>query len=158
MDFMLIVKAVAVLGIMGAVFGAVLAFAAKIFYVEVDPKQEAVRECLAGANCGGCGYPGCDGYAAAVAAGKAPVNCCVAGGAEAAEKIAAIMGVDEDRKGSRAKPGHTGGKSKVDPSALANAIGMYQSGEHKLSEITAATGISRSTLYRNLPKGGDGDG
>ena len=63
---------------------------------------------------------------------------------------AAIMGVDEDRKGSRAKPGHT--------SALANAIGMYQSGEHKLSEITAATGISRSTLYRNLPKGGDGDG
>ena len=49
-------------------------------------------------------------------------------------------------------------KSKVDPSALANAIGMYQSGEHKLSEITAATGISRSTLYRNLPKGGDGDG
>ena len=37
MDFMLIVKAVAVLGIMGAVFGAVLAFAAKIFYVEVDP-------------------------------------------------------------------------------------------------------------------------
>ena len=71
---------------------------------------------------------------------------------------AAIMGVDEDRKGSRAKPGHTGGKSKVDPSALANAIGMYQSGEHKLSEIIAATGISRSTLYRNLPKGGDGDG
>ena len=71
---------------------------------------------------------------------------------------AAIMGVDEDRKGFRAKPGHTGGKSKVDPSALANAIGMYQSGEHKLSEIIAATGISRSTLYRNLPKGGDGDG
>ncbi len=71
---------------------------------------------------------------------------------------AAIMGVDEGRKGPRAKPGHTGGKSKVDPSALANAIGMYQSGEHKLSEITAATGISRSTLYRNLPKGGDGDG
>ena len=61
MDIMLIVKAVAVLGIMGAVFGAVLAFAAKIFYVEVDPKQEAIRECLAGANCGGCGYPGCDG-------------------------------------------------------------------------------------------------
>lgn len=71
---------------------------------------------------------------------------------------AAIMGVDEGRKGPRAKPGHTGGKSKVDPSALANAIGMYQSGDYKLSEITSATGISRSTLYRNLPKGGDGDG
>ena len=74
------------------------------------------------------------------------------------QHAAAIMGVDEGRKGHRAKPGHSGGKSKVDPSALANAIGMYQSGDHKLSEITAATGISRSTLYRNLPKGGDGDG
>lgn len=74
------------------------------------------------------------------------------------QHAAAIMGVDEDRKGHRAKPGHSGGKSKVDPSALANAIGMYQSGDYKLSEITAATGISRSTLYRNLPKGGDGDG
>ena len=67
MDFTLILEGIAVLGIMGAVFGALLAFAAKIFHVEVDPKQEAVRECLAGANCGGCGYPGCDGYAAAVA-------------------------------------------------------------------------------------------
>ena len=93
MDFTLILEGIAVLGIMGAVFGALLAFAAKIFHVEVDPKQEAVRECLAGANCGGCGYPGCDGYAAAVAAGQAPVNCCVAGGREAADKIAAIMGV-----------------------------------------------------------------
>ena len=93
MDFTLILEGIAVLGIMGAVFGALLAFAAKIFHVEVDPKQEAVRECLAGANCGGCGYPGCDGYAAAVAAGQAPVNCCGAGGQEAADKIAAIMGV-----------------------------------------------------------------
>jgi electron transport complex protein RnfB len=93
MDFTLILEGIAVLGAMGAIFGALLAFAAKIFYVEVDPKQEAVRECLAGANCGGCGYPGCDGYAAAVAAGQAPVNCCVAGGQAAADKIAEIMGV-----------------------------------------------------------------
>jgi len=87
-----ILLAVAVLGALGAIFGAILAFASKIFHVEVDPKQEAVRECLAGANCGGCGYPGCDGYAAAVAAGKAPTNKCVAGGAECAAKVAEIMG------------------------------------------------------------------
>ena len=73
MDFKLILEGIAVLGAMGAIFGALLAFAAKIFYVEVDPKQEAVRACLAGANCGGCGYPGCDGYAAAVAAGTAAI-------------------------------------------------------------------------------------
>ena len=50
MDFKLILEGIAVLGAMGAIFGALLAFAAKIFYVEVDPKQEAVRACLAGAN------------------------------------------------------------------------------------------------------------
>ena len=85
-----------VLGVLGGVFGALLAFASKIFYVEVDPKQAAVREVLAGANCGGCGYPGCDGYAAAVARGEAPCNKCVAGGAAVAEKVSAIMGVSAD--------------------------------------------------------------
>ena len=89
----LVLYAVIVLGVLGAIFGAILAIASKIFAVEVDPKQAAVRECLAGANCGGCGFPGCDGYAAAVAKGEAPVNKCVAAGPAAAEKIAEIMGV-----------------------------------------------------------------
>ena len=88
-----VLYAVLVLGIMGAAFGAILAVASKIFYVEVDPKQAAVRECLAGANCGGCGFAGCDGYAAAVAKGEAPVNKCVAAGEAGAAKIAEIMGV-----------------------------------------------------------------
>ena len=91
-----ILLAIVVLGVLGAVFGALLAFASKIFHVEVDPKQAAVREVLAGANCGGCGFPGCDGYAAAVAAGQAPTNKCVAGGAETAAKVAEIMGVSAD--------------------------------------------------------------
>ncbi len=88
-----ILLAIAVLGALGALFGAVLAAAAKLFHVDTDPRAEAVRECLAGANCGGCGYPGCDGYAAAVVKGEAPCNCCVAGGPEAAAKIAEIMGM-----------------------------------------------------------------
>jgi len=87
-----ILLAIVVLGALGALFGAILAFAAKIFHVEVDPRQEEVRACLAGANCGGCGFPGCDGYAAAVVAGEAPFNKCLAGGAECAAKIAEIMG------------------------------------------------------------------
>ena len=91
-----ILLSILVLGVLGGVFGAILAIASKIFYVEVDPKQQAVRDCLAGANCGGCGYPGCDGYAAAVAAGEAPTNKCVAGGAATAAKVAEIMGVSAD--------------------------------------------------------------
>ena len=65
-SMMLVVKAVAVMGALGAVFGLVLAFAAKVFAVEKDPREEAISGCLPGANCGGCGYPGCGGYAAAV--------------------------------------------------------------------------------------------
>ncbi len=88
-----ILLSVLVLGVLGAVFGCVLAVASRVFHVEVDPREAAVREALAGANCGGCGYPGCDGYAKAVAAGEAPCNKCVAGGAATAAKVAEIMGV-----------------------------------------------------------------
>ena len=56
-----VIFAVVVLAVLGAIFGLVLAVAAKVFAVEVDPKEEAVLACLPGANCGGCGYPGCSG-------------------------------------------------------------------------------------------------
>jgi Na+-translocating ferredoxin:NAD+ oxidoreductase RNF subunit RnfB len=79
---------------MGAVLGLMLAVAAKVFYVEVDPREEAVGAVLPGANCGGCGYPGCGGYAAAVARGEAATNLCAAGGDGVAAQIAEIMGVD----------------------------------------------------------------
>jgi len=88
-----ILYAVLVLGLLGGIFGALLGFAAKIFHVDEDPRLGEVRECLAGANCGGCGFPGCDGYAAAIVAGTAPTNKCVVGGSEAAAKIGEIMGV-----------------------------------------------------------------
>ena len=92
----IVLLSILVLGVLGGIFGALLAIASKVFAVEVDPKEAAVRECLAGANCGGCGFPGCDGYAKAVAAGEAPTNKCVAGGAATAAKVAEIMGVSAD--------------------------------------------------------------
>ena len=38
---------------------------------------EGILENLPGHNCGACGFPRCDGFAAAVAAGKAPVSGCI---------------------------------------------------------------------------------
>ena len=93
MDTMNIVYAVAVLFIMGIVFAILLGVAAKVFAVEVDERVPLVRDCLPGANCGDCGYPGCDGLAAAIVEGTAPVNGCPVGGAAAAAKIAEVMGV-----------------------------------------------------------------
>lgn len=89
-----ILKAVLALSMMGLVFGLILGFAAKIFAVKVDEKEEAIKEVLPGANCGGCGYAGCAAYAAALAKGEAPTTACAAGGSELAEKVAAILGVE----------------------------------------------------------------
>ena len=66
MDYVAILLALGVLGALGAIFGVILGFAGKKFAVEVDERVTKVRECLGGANCGACGFPGCDGYAAAV--------------------------------------------------------------------------------------------
>lgn len=86
--------AVLTLGVMGCVFGLILAVASKVFEVKTDPKLALILDCLPGANCGGCGYPGCGGYASAVVKGIAPVNACAPGGAELAKNIGAIMGVE----------------------------------------------------------------
>ncbi len=82
------------LGGMGLVFGAVLAYASQKFAIEVDPRITKITEILPGANCGGCGFPGCGGLANAIVEGKAPVNGCPVGGAEVAKKIGEIMGVE----------------------------------------------------------------
>ena len=94
MDIVLILKAVGIMSVLGLGFGALLGVTDKVFKVETDPKVDALRECLPGANCGACGYPGCDGYAAAVAAGKSEVGLCAVGGPKVSAKMAEIMGVE----------------------------------------------------------------
>lgn len=96
MDMQNIISAVVVLFVMGVVFAILLGVAAKVFAVEVDERIPLVRECLPGANCGGCGFPGCDGLAAAIVEGTAPVNGCPVGGAACAAKIAEVLGVEAD--------------------------------------------------------------
>ena len=94
MNVTAVILAAAVVGIIGIVIGIVLGIAGEKFKVEVDPKEEAVLGVLPGNNCGGCGFPGCSGLAAAIAKGEAPVNGCPVGGAPVAEKVSAIMGTD----------------------------------------------------------------
>ena len=91
---MTILYAGILLGALGVIFGGVLSFASKKFHVEVDERVAQVRECLGGANCGACGYPGCDGFAAAVVAGEAPINGCAPAGEKGMKGIAKIMGLE----------------------------------------------------------------
>lgn len=90
-----ILRAVAVLGGLGLVFGLALALASKVFAVKEDPRLGPLTEALPGANCGACGFAGCSAYAEAVLAGTTVIGACPVGGTEVAEKMAAIMGVTD---------------------------------------------------------------
>lgn len=86
------VLAVTAIGLLAAVM---LVVAATLFGVKEDEKYIALRECLPGANCGACGYTGCDGYAKALASDpKILTNLCIPGGDSCAAEIAAILGVE----------------------------------------------------------------
>ncbi len=86
-----VLRAGIVVGVTGLIIGILLGIAAIKFYVETDSRVEAVRECLPGSNCGGCGFAGCDACAEAIVKGEAPINAC-AGSRQA--DIAAIMGAE----------------------------------------------------------------
>ncbi|MHC1694282.1 MAG: RnfABCDGE type electron transport complex subunit B [Eubacteriales bacterium] len=76
------------------VFGVILALASKVFYVKYDERIDLVSQALPGANCGGCGYPGCGALSEAIVSGKAPVGACPVGGEQSAKLISDIMGVE----------------------------------------------------------------
>ncbi len=101
MTILNILIAAVLLGVMGLLFGLLLLWTGKFFAVPADPRRDAVREALPGANCGACGFPGCDGCAEAIASGKAAVNTCPVGGQPVADKIAEIMGTKADETAVR---------------------------------------------------------
>lgn len=86
--------AVLTLGIIGCLFGVILAVASRVFAVQEDPRLGEIADCLPGANCGGCGYPGCAACAQAILERKVPVNACPSCVGEKASRIAAVMGVE----------------------------------------------------------------
>jgi electron transport complex protein RnfB len=81
------------LGSLGLLAALLLGLAARRFAVAGDPREAAVLEVLAGANCGACGYPGCQAYARALVAGTAAPDLCRPAGPQAAAKIAGILGL-----------------------------------------------------------------
>ncbi len=84
-----------VLGSLGLIFGLLLTWISKVFAVPVNPQLEDVRAALPGANCGGCGYAGCDALADAIVEGLAPIGACPVGGSAVADQIAAILGMEK---------------------------------------------------------------
>ena len=80
--------------IIGIVCAAVLVVASKLMAVKEDERFPAVRDCLPGANCGACGFAGCDGYAKALCeSSDTPANLCIPGGADTARQLGEVLGV-----------------------------------------------------------------
>ena len=89
-----ILIALAVVASLGLIAAIILVLASHFVAVEVDETFVKVRECLPGANCGACGFAGCDGYAQALAEGKVKANLCIPGALETVEKVSAILGIE----------------------------------------------------------------
>lgn len=91
---MQIVYAIAALGLIALFFGLFLSIAARYFAVETDPRVEAIKEIVPGANCGACGYAGCANFAEAVVRGEIQPGGCIPGGEETAKAIAGELGME----------------------------------------------------------------
>ena len=83
-----IILAAVVVGGTGLFIGLFLGFAGKKFAVETDEREEAILGVLPGNNCGGCGYAGCSGLAAAIVKGEAEIGGCPVGGARLQRRLA----------------------------------------------------------------------
>lgn len=89
-----VLTAFAVVTLIGLVAALLLALASHFLSVKEDETVKRVRECLPGANCGACGYAGCDEYAKAVASGDAKTNLCIPGADAVAADVAKVLGVE----------------------------------------------------------------
>ena len=92
-----IVIAIVSVTVIGLICAVILSIASKIMAVPVNETQSNIRDCLPGANCGACGYAGCDGYAAALASGEETrTTKCIPGSDGVAAQIAGILGVEAE--------------------------------------------------------------
>lgn len=89
----IVLYSVITLGVLGLVLAAILYIVAQKFKVQEDPRIDEIASILPGANCGGCGYPGCRGFASAlVSASDISEMKCPASAPEVMQQIGTILG------------------------------------------------------------------
>lgn len=84
------------LGIVLTAVGFLLSIIYTIVDSKADSKEKRLENLLPGINCGQCGFPGCSGYAKALASGKAAANLCKPAGADIALQLASVAGISID--------------------------------------------------------------
>lgn len=84
--------ATGIVSVLGLIIGLFLSLASKKLEVPVDETEATVRDLLPGANCGACGYAGCDACAKAIAIGEAGADVCPVASSDIHKEIAEVMG------------------------------------------------------------------
>ncbi len=88
-----IITAVIAVAAIGLICAAGLVVASVFMSVRENENEKKIRKILPGANCGACGYSGCDGYAKALAEdGSAKTNLCTPGGDKVSVELSALLG------------------------------------------------------------------
>ena len=92
--FMLYVFPALLIAVISGVLAFLLAYLGKKLAVKKDERIDKVKDCLAGANCGGCGYAGCAAFAEALVKGETTLDKCSATDVESKTEIAKTLGVE----------------------------------------------------------------
>jgi len=129
-----ILIAVISLSAIGLMCSALITVASKVMYVKTDERVEKLIECLPGANCGACGFSGCEGYANALVKGDAASNLCPPGGEDAYKQINTVLGTDADE-----------GMAKK--TAIVHCLGDPETMSNKMEYVGMKTCLAAKQLY-----------
>jgi len=144
-----VAAAVAVLAVLGALFGLSLYVGSRVFAVEVDPRIDAILDALPGANCGACGFGGCRAYAEAVVLEGKETGLCAPGGAETCAAVSKIMGVEAASADAKVAVVHCRGDS-----CSARERGRYAGvGDCRAALVPGAGGGATACAYGCLGLG-----
>ena len=121
------------------ILGLALGFFKRFFAVEEDPLVGRILSVLPGANCGACGFPGCNGYASAVAGGKAGINSCSVGGQSVANGLAALTGSTADVKEVVALIACQGTHAKAFPKGIYTGVKSCRAADISTGSIKRCT-------------------
>lgn len=122
MDFSYIYIAVIVLGGIAVVSASVLYVCSKKFAVVEDERIGQIQSLLPQANCGGCGYAGCSGFASALVKsadnGSIGDMLCTVGGDDVMARIADVLGVKAAAAEPKVAVVRCGGTCEMRPKAV----------------------------------------
>jgi len=130
----IIFTAIIVTGVIGLVAATTITVATKLMFVKVDPRVEKLMKILPGANCGACGFSGCEGYANALAKGEVATNLCPPGGNDTVEKINELLGV-------------AGGEGITQKIAIIHCVGDIETMKSKMIYNGISTCFAAKQLY-----------